>query len=185
MAGNKAPALTSVGGILIIWATLIFAVRIWVKTRLRAVDFWGFDDTFVSLAFVCLTIKATASVQSRAPTDSAFEQIISILQFALTCNAVNHGYGDRWSDLTGSERSAVEKSLYASQILYVCSLGCTRLSTCFFTTRLSRHRSHKTLAHVWTATTLLIIVASVLVVAVRGDVSHPWTTLEGSEALVC
>lgn len=66
MAGNKAPALTSVGGVLIIWATLIFAVRIWVKTRLRAVDFWGSDDTFVSLAFVCLTTKATASVQSRA-----------------------------------------------------------------------------------------------------------------------
>lgn len=60
MAGNNASALTSVGGILIIWATLIFAVRIWVKTRLRAVDFWGFDDTFVSLAFVRLFPLATA-----------------------------------------------------------------------------------------------------------------------------
>lgn len=52
MTGNNASGLTSVAGILVVWATLIFAVRIWVKTRLRAVDFWGPDDTFVSLAFV-------------------------------------------------------------------------------------------------------------------------------------
>jgi hypothetical protein len=57
MAGNNASGLTSVAGILVVWATLIFAVRIWVKTRLRAVDFWGPDDTFVSLAFVCLFTK--------------------------------------------------------------------------------------------------------------------------------
>lgn len=111
--------------------------------------------------------------------------MISVLQFATTCNAASHGYGNRWSELTGQAQGAVQKSLYASQILYICSMGCTRLSTCFFTTRLSRHRRHKALAHVWTAATLIVIIASVLVVAVRGDTAQPWTTLEGSEALVC
>ena len=52
MTGNNATGLTSVIGILLVWAMLIFAVRIWVKTRLRTVDFWGPDDSSVSLSFV-------------------------------------------------------------------------------------------------------------------------------------
>lgn len=142
---------------------------------------------YLRLASLCMSAPIAAA-QRRwrwALTDTICEQLIGIVQVATTCSAVSHGYGTRWSELTEQTRSSVEKLLYASQILYICALGCTRLSTCFFTTRLSRHRRHKILNYVWTAACLITIVTSVLVIAIRGDIAQPWATLDGSETLVC
>lgn len=62
MGGNNASGLASITGVLLVWAVLIFGVRIWVKTRLRTVDFWGHDDTFVLLSFVGLLQASRASL---------------------------------------------------------------------------------------------------------------------------
>lgn len=82
--GNTAPGLTSAAALLFVWALLTYAVRAWVK--LRKTDSWGIDDTTI-----------TASL------------VLAFFHVATTCYAVNHGYGNYWSDLSTHDEAVVKK----------------------------------------------------------------------------
>jgi len=51
--GNTAPALTSITVFFFCWAVLTYALRLWVKLPKR--NFWGLDDTLISVALVRTT----------------------------------------------------------------------------------------------------------------------------------
>lgn len=82
--GNTAPGLTSTAALFFIWALLTYIVRAWVK--LRKSDSWGIDDTTITLSLLF-----------------AFFHVVA------TCYAVNHGYGNSWSDLSSDDNVEVKK----------------------------------------------------------------------------
>lgn len=94
--GNTAPGLTTAAALLFTWAILTYAVRAWVK--LRKSDSWGFDDTTISASL-----------------------LFAFFHVATTCYAVNHGYGNYWSDLSSHDNMVVKK-------VYLNAFGrsCTR-----------------------------------------------------------
>lgn len=91
--GNTAPGLTSAAALLFVWAALTYAVRAWVK--LKKSDTWGVDDTCISASLV-----------------------LAFLQVVTTCYAVNHGYGNYWSDLSSHDYMAAKKVWIYSEIPY-------------------------------------------------------------------
>lgn len=72
--------------------------------------------------------------------------------------------------------------LYASQILYIVSMGLSRCSTAFFLRSLSRAKEHNVVGLACASVAVLWAVASILAIALRGKLSAPW---EGNEVLVC
>lgn len=106
-----------------------------------------------------------------------------------------YGFGSRGEDAIASEkegslkvRQVVDTSLngqlkttqalYASDILYIVSIGLSRCSTAFFLSSLTRDNRQKIIGVVIATLAATWAVASVFVVALRGDQSHPWLTLE-------
>jgi hypothetical protein len=76
------------------------------------------------------------------------------------------------------------QALFASQILYVIAIGFTRISTSFFTGRfLTRDQRNMKLAHGFTIAFGVWTVASIFIVALRGQLSTPWDTLDGAQTL--
>ena len=74
--------------------------------------------------------------------------------------------------------------LYASQLSYIGAIGLTRISTAFFVRHLTRHYPHVRMSHVLAGVSGGWTVTSILVVAVRPDTTRPWSTLDGTDALV-
>lgn len=70
------------------------------------------------------------------------------------------------------------QAIYASDILYIVSIGLSRCSTAFFLSSLTRDQRQKTIGVVIATLAATWAVASVFVVAMRGDQSAPWETLE-------
>jgi hypothetical protein len=77
------------------------------------------------------------------------------------------------------------KSLYAADIFFVSSLGFTRASTAFFTSRiLVQHRRYRLL------TSLMILgctgstIAGIITIATRKPIAEPWVTMNGSQDMV-
>ncbi len=162
---------------LLIWAFCFYAIRIWVKTGLKRLDSWDYDDTLVSLSFVCSSFRCCVH------SDNAC-QLSALLHVVTVCISINHGFGNRWATISTTDISTIQKSLYASQILYIASLGLTRLSSAFFVTRLSRHEQHKLIARGWLVLCVIWTIASILVISFRGNLAHPWSTVDGSAPMV-
>ncbi|KAK3109704.1 hypothetical protein LTR53_016758, partial [Teratosphaeriaceae sp. CCFEE 6253] len=157
--GNTARGLTVAISLFFAWAALTGAVRAWVKLKKR--DSWGVDDTSILTCLACIVIRV----------------IVVTL-------AVHHGFGNPWSTLGAADRATIDKLLYASQILYVLCIGLIKVSTSLFTARfLTRGASHTRLAYLTTGCGVLWTVTSMLAIALRPDLSHPWTTRDGTESL--
>lgn len=76
------------------------------------------------------------------------------------------------------------QALYACQISYIVAIGMTKLSIAFFIARLTRYGPQIRLAYILATISSAWIVISVLITALRGNISKPWETLDGSRALV-
>ncbi len=115
--------------------------------------------------------------------------------------SIHRGYGNPWQSLAPSDQSAISKvcsfvmrddtatdeqqSLFASQILYVCSMGFTKISCCFFIANiLTRDARNVRVAQASVALCAAWIVGATVAIAVRGDISHPYDTRNGTWLLV-
>ncbi|KIX02270.1 uncharacterized protein Z518_08209 [Rhinocladiella mackenziei CBS 650.93] len=106
-----------------------------------------------------------------------------MLHIAATFWAINHGYGLPLREIEEAHVGIVEKALFASQLSYVGSLGLTRMSTAFFIEHLTRYRVQVRLSYILAAVSGVWTTASILVIALRPDIAHPWATLDGAEVL--
>lgn len=77
------------------------------------------------------------------------------------------------------------QSLFASQITYVLSVGFTKFSTSFFIAGfLTRNAKHVRMARTLTAICGVWTVAAIFTIAIRGKLTQPWDTRDGSDILV-
>ncbi|KAH9845174.1 hypothetical protein Tdes44962_MAKER06819 [Teratosphaeria destructans] len=157
-SGNSAPSATISAILFLTWAFLTFTVRLCTKYGKR--DKWGHDDTAMTLAF-----------------------LLSAGNVAALCYAVHLGLGNPWATFTPSDEWACEKALYVASILYVLSMGFTRMSASIFAERLLGQDRGTAMGHAPLAAYSLWTFAATMAVALRGDVKHPWDTRIGSRNL--
>ncbi|KAK5167439.1 uncharacterized protein LTR77_007138 [Saxophila tyrrhenica] len=151
--GNTAPTLTTITILLFIWATVSYGVRSWVKLQKR--DHWGLDDASITLAVFAM-----------------LGQIIAL------CYSIHRGYGSPWDAMSPDDKEVVEQSLFASQVLYVASIGFTKMSTGLFTASvLTRDPRNIKIARALVGLCCVWLVASIFTITLRGDLSQPWETL--------
>lgn len=66
------------------------------------------------------------------------------------------------------------KALYVGQILYIFSMGLSRCSTAFFLRNLSTAKRHGYAGFAMAGSAMSWAIASIVTIAVRGDLSAPW-----------
>ena len=76
------------------------------------------------------------------------------------------------------------QALYTSQLSYIVSMGLARVSTAFFIGRLTRYKPQVRMAYTLSVVSGTWTLVSTLIVALRGNLTRPWATLDGSQALV-
>jgi hypothetical protein len=74
----------------------------------------------------------------------------------------------------GSVTKAFSQMLYASQLLYVLSVGLSKCSATLFLGNLSRNKKHTTAASALTTASIAWMIGSCLAVALRGPLATPW-----------
>jgi hypothetical protein len=74
--------------------------------------------------------------------------------------------------------------MYTSELSYVVTIGLTRIATGLFIGNLTRHRPQVRMAHILSGVAAVWTTASLFVVALRGDLSKPWATLNGTQGMV-
>lgn len=79
----------------------------------------------------------------------------------------------------------MSQALFMGQLTYVGSIGLTRVSTAAFIEQLTRNLPQVRVAYILCIIAGIWTVASILVVALRGDLSQPWALLDGTQSLVC
>lgn len=130
----------------------------WVKLGRKQT--WGHDDTVVSLAFL-----------------TALIHISSVFW------AINNGFGEPLKDIDPTNLHTVEAAMYTSELSYVVTIGLTRVATALFIANLTRHKPQVRMSYILGGISILWLVASTLAIALRGDLSQPWATLDGSGEL--
>jgi hypothetical protein len=68
--------------------------------------------------------------------------------------------------------------LYASQILYILSMGLSKCSTTLFLHNLAQSKKHKVASTVLVALSTAWTVGSCFSIALRGNLSAPWEDVE-------
>lgn len=74
--------------------------------------------------------------------------------------------------------------LYVAQIFYVLSLGAIKVASGIFNTRLTLDPGNALIATCLTAGCGIWTIASLLVIAIRGNLAEPWLTYNGSYTMV-
>ena len=135
-------------------------------------------------------------------TDRWLLQAATLIHIAMIFWAISHDYGRSLDKISSANRETVEtvrtrsglfqalpantklQALFTAQIFYIIAVGLSKVSTAFFIGRLTRYAPQIRLSYILAAMSGVFIIAGILVITLRGDLSHPWTTLDGSEALV-
>ena len=68
--------------------------------------------------------------------------------------------------------------MYASQVLYILSMGLSRCSTTLFLHNLAQSKKHTTASIVIVALSVAWTVGSCFSIALRGNLSAPWEDVE-------
>ncbi|KAK2871601.1 hypothetical protein FQN49_003017 [Arthroderma sp. PD_2] len=185
MAVDRGSWLSTTTALFFAWAFLACGVRMWVIGGRKQT--WGLSDTAIVSAV-----------------------IIAILHVAMNFWAVNSGYGRPLVEIEASRMETVQKvrgsldstlsfglyidyglpirwrcdqALFIGQISYIGSTGLSRVSTAFFIGQLTRHPPRIRVARILASVAGGWTVASILLVSLRGDLSQPWTVLDGEQSL--
>lgn len=192
--GISAPGLTSAAILLLAWSLLSFIVRLWVK--LGKIDFWGGDDTTVSAAFVRTPSLWHGILLTRSIVDHRSARCHNMYrnQPWLWRGPCRSG---KWTEINcrkghfENHHSEIlvltnnsEQALYASQILYVVSVGLIRISVGLFIAKLTRDSRRIRLVRILTWICVLSTAADILLIAIRGDVRMPWSTTSSSSMVL-
>lgn len=77
------------------------------------------------------------------------------------------------------------QGLYLAQLFYILSFGLCRAASALFIAYISHSGPHIKPAQAVAVATAVWTVASALAICIRGDISHPWTVLDGTSKMVC
>lgn len=106
-------------------------------------------------------------------------QIACAAQVATVFLAIGqYGFGSTTEDADVSEKIDWLKALYTSDILYIIAIGLSRCSTAFFLSSLTRDQKQRIIGVVIATLAVTWAIASVFLIAIRGDTTQPWLTLE-------
>ncbi|KAK4554438.1 hypothetical protein LTR86_008646 [Recurvomyces mirabilis] len=112
--------------------------------------------------------------------------VLAIIQTAITLQAAKHGLGVTGQGLTASREVGVEKTLYATDLIFVLSLWIGKISVALLFVRLANSSKKTRPGWVLTGLTAVFGFISFLLIAIRPPTSHPWRYDEvaASSALV-
>ncbi|EGX93746.1 hypothetical protein CCM_02015 [Cordyceps militaris CM01] len=147
--------LASATGIFFGWAFLAWILRVWAKLRTKS---WMLDDYTLSGSLL-----------------AAFLHLVSM------CHAIRYGYGKTLDMLPAANMLQVDMGLYLGQIFYIISVGLCRVAAALFVAYISHSGPHIRPARIVAGITAFWTGASTLAICVRGEVSHPWTTITGPD----
>jgi hypothetical protein len=74
--------------------------------------------------------------------------------------------------------------MYTSELSYVATIGLTRVATALFIANLTRHKPQVRMSYILAGISAVWLAASMLAIALRGNLSRPWATLDGTNAMV-
>ncbi|KAF2160582.1 hypothetical protein M409DRAFT_28968 [Zasmidium cellare ATCC 36951] len=120
--------------------------------------------------------------------------LLSFIQSSLVLAAASDGLGRSEVTTSGASKERAEKLYYASNMVYVLCLGCSRVAMVLFLRRLTPVRIHVRILTALFAAEAAWMVAVLLVVALQCGVAQPWalgrhcgsawfTTWEAAEAI--
>ncbi|KAG6010785.1 hypothetical protein E4U21_004173 [Claviceps maximensis] len=139
------------------WSTLTYAVRVWTKMRSKN---WGLDDCCISAAVVS-----------------------GIAHIIVSCVAIRHGYGHSRAETSLPDLTRAKKALYAGQFFYILSMGLSKTSASFFIAHMTHYGPQSRPAYALAGLSVLWTLASILAVAIRGNMKRPWRTMDGTHAM--
>ncbi|KAJ5046623.1 uncharacterized protein L3040_003861 [Drepanopeziza brunnea f. sp. 'multigermtubi'] len=130
----------------------------------------------LALALVSILIRVSISrgIRSAADFAAATAMVFSVLQASAVFFSVSHGFGKAIDDIPFSSWVQAEMAIYISEILYLVTLWTTKCSVALLFTLLSPDRGHKIASNAILAVSTLFMIISVLMVAVRCDIAHPY-----------
>lgn len=103
--------------------------------------------------------------------------ILAVIQSALLFEGCNKGLGKAIDLVKVSDQIAAQKLYYASNLLLILSLCCSKLSVVFFFLRLSPAKSHKRLFSIALLLVVLWTIGSFFTLALQCELSEPWISL--------
>ncbi|OJJ50177.1 hypothetical protein ASPZODRAFT_128795 [Penicilliopsis zonata CBS 506.65] len=99
---------------------------------------------------------------------------LAIFQSAFVQLAIDHGLGKRISTVSTGEYDAFQKYIYATQILLIATVTCSKLSLSLLFRTLTAEGSLKYTGHAVIAVIILWAVSSIFALAFRCSLPHPW-----------
>ncbi|KAK3687849.1 hypothetical protein B0T22DRAFT_140161 [Podospora appendiculata] len=100
--------------------------------------------------------------------------VLGGIQSGLVFGQVSDGFGKTIDDVSAGGLLALQKSSYASDILYLLVLWLTKSSIAFLFIRLSPYRGHIFCANICLCMSTVFMIVSVLIISLRCDLHAPW-----------
>ncbi|KAI9052340.1 hypothetical protein LZ554_003690 [Drepanopeziza brunnea f. sp. 'monogermtubi'] len=127
-----------------------------------------------ALVSILVRVYISRGIRSAADIAVATAMVFSILQASAVFFSVSHGFGEAIDDIPFNSWVQAEMAIYISEILYIITLCTTKCSVALLFTLLSPDRGHKIASNAILAVSTLSMLISVLMVAIRCDIAHPY-----------
>lgn len=177
------------------WATLAWLIRTFAKIRIKD---WGLEDYAIAAALVSENSPGTTDVKKQILT-IWHTQVAAALHAGCISATLAHMCGHVLEDIPTAYKDTMYKvrcqgpslgigrrlpcaqTLFVGQLLYVVSMGLTRISASLLVSRVAVAGTAKQVCDELSAVNVFALVASIFVIAFRGEIAQPWTTLDGSK----
>ncbi|KAE9367678.1 hypothetical protein N431DRAFT_349139 [Stipitochalara longipes BDJ] len=100
--------------------------------------------------------------------------VVSLLQSITVFIQVSKGFGKTISDVSPTNLVPLQKAAYSSELLYIMILWLTKCSVALLLLRLSPQREHNLVSYGILASSTVLMIVSVFMVALRCDMAEPW-----------
>lgn len=127
--------------------------------------------TGVIRIFVRLTISPGAGLDDASVGVATF---FGLVQSAVVLSACHNGFGKATNLVLADLRSVILAKLYAAQLLFIITLGLSKLSLVFFLLRLTPIDRHRRVFWAFAAVVTAWMIGSIFAVALQCGPSHPW-----------
>lgn len=133
LAGTIAPAAV---------ATVFVLARFYARAII--VRSWGWDDTWIAIAFV----STAKNISLQKKLNSLQSQFFGMLCTVMSCTLVLYGAGHHARFQTRPEGLLMIKLAYATKIFYLLVLGTSKIGLCCAYIRIFTDRTSKTIAYI-------------------------------------
>ncbi|KAF2166647.1 hypothetical protein M409DRAFT_23278 [Zasmidium cellare ATCC 36951] len=102
----------------------------------------------------------------------------AVIQSALVLGACHAGLGRSAELISSGDQEALQKLYYAASLFFVLSLGLSKASVAIFVLRLAPFDPHRQVIKALIIAILAWTLALLLAIALKCNLSHPWTVLD-------